>query len=304
MSIVKLAKDKENKYIKPMIAGGLLGAAALTALAIRKHKKVPIAFPKDGPSKYVTPEAEATFKNIEPEVEKTFKETVRPIYKAKDNDRRYESYLHKKYGRDPYAKKTGRSPMFDPSMTDYKHEYNNGQDSVKRAYQGKMAQKQYAPFGDRSGAPIFGARDHAYNAKTPRDVKAEKRQIIKKYKKSQRAAHTSAQEAQYNLFGRYLGRKKSTVIVGPPPSMGSQVKPLSVHFDLNHVKSTSDLKKHFRELAKKHHPDMGGDPERFRSMNEDFNSIKDSRWYKKLDKPRKAKKSKKMGLITLSRSNK
>ena len=39
--------------------------------------------------------------------------------------------------------------------------------------------------------------------------------------------------------------------------------------------SEKDLKTAFRKLAAKHHPDAGGDAEKFKEINEAYNTLKD-----------------------------
>ena len=51
------------------------------------------------------------------------------------------------------------------------------------------------------------------------------------------------------------------------------------YYELLHVKknaTSSEIKKSYRKLAMKHHPDKGGDPEKFKEITEAFEVLSDS----------------------------
>ena len=51
--------------------------------------------------------------------------------------------------------------------------------------------------------------------------------------------------------------------------------------------SQEDIKKTYRKLSKKHHPDMGGDDEMFKKINEAYSVLGDEKKRKEHDNPRR-----------------
>ncbi|MCX8074125.1 MAG: J domain-containing protein [Clostridia bacterium] len=51
---------------------------------------------------------------------------------------------------------------------------------------------------------------------------------------------------------------------------------------LSSLKTKSEVNAYYKNLAKKYHPDRGGNSEIFVIINEDFNIIKSSKWFKRL----------------------
>ena len=45
---------------------------------------------------------------------------------------------------------------------------------------------------------------------------------------------------------------------------------------VNEQSTSADITKAFKDLAKKHHPDRGGDEAKFKEINEAHNTLKDS----------------------------
>lgn len=48
------------------------------------------------------------------------------------------------------------------------------------------------------------------------------------------------------------------------------------------VKTKMEAKTHFRNLARKHHPDLGGDAEKMKKINNDFEDLQKTQWFAKL----------------------
>ena len=84
------------------------------------------------------------------------------------------------------------------------------------------------------------------------------RETAKEYRKKYEEQHRKFREENGNLFdfSKLFGFKDNHKILG-----------------IERTASKDEVKKAYRNLCKKHHPDMGGNVERFREINEAYEKI-------------------------------
>lgn len=69
-----------------------------------------------------------------------------------------------------------------------------------------------------------------------------------------------------------------------PPTKSSDIQKFFKEYggDYSKIKTKLDAKKVYRDAARKHHPDAGGNPEMFKKLSTDWENVESSKWFTKL----------------------
>ena len=81
---------------------------------------------------------------------------------------------------------------------------------------------------------------------------------------------------------RWQYRQRGEAKMPPPPKTDLESFFKEHGHDHTQFKTKAEAKKVYREAARKHHPDMGGDPEKFKKLSTDWEGIENSEWFHKL----------------------
>lgn len=138
--------------------------------------------------------------------------------------------------------------------------------------------------GGVSGAVTGGVADMHFN-----EAKRHQEYAQKAWK-----AHASANPGWEEEFARNYSRRygagagahsshsSGSKRYAPPPHPGhheTHLKTLGLH---DSVKTKDEVKKHFRGLAMKHHPDRGGDINKMKEINNAYDNLQKTPWFEKL----------------------
>ena len=229
-----------------------------------------------------------------------------------DASEKYENYLHKKYGGDPYRDITGRRTVKLQSSEFYRRKFEKDNpeyeiDRIKWNLKNKLKNPKGYKYNesDLHGRHMFGSQRYISTDNiplTPSGIKQFKRKLSKDARKEVKGHVKLIQAMQYMEDGKFRSKKGKIVPFVPAPYPKPIVKPESKHFNLD-SNSMNDIKKQFREKMKLNHPDLGGNPETFREIHDEYENVTSSPWFKHISKKKRPKKKKKMGLVSLSKGN-
>ena len=322
-------KDKNTHSIKRALIGaaigGIAGGSWAGKVAINRDKLKKVYKTNDREfynsnrrfaAKYEKEENEYYQKQRQ-QPQKPFSESTTKASKLKpliardadwDTREKYENYLHKKYGGDPYRDITGRRTVkLQPHEFHAKKIAAMPEFAIPNAKY-KLKSKLYDPKGTKyeEGDLLYGRHMHKSQQYipiddvplTPSGIKQFKRKLSKDARKESKGYTKLIQNMQYMENGKYRSKKGKIIPFAPAPYPKPIIKPESKYFNLEST-NVSDIKKQFREKMKLNHPDVGGNPEIFREIHDEYENVTTSPWFKHISKKKRPKK--KMGLVSLSK---
>jgi hypothetical protein len=86
-------------------------------------------------------------------------------------------------------------------------------------------------------------------------------------------------------FIEYINKKRYGYRPSAPkPKFTNNIKDFFKEhgYDYSKIKTKLEAKRVYREAARKHHPDMGGNAEKFKKLSTDWEGIENSNWFQKL----------------------
>jgi len=131
--------------------------------------------------------------------------------------------------------------------------------------------KRWSIGGALAGAALGGLAGNKYGK-----LRVE---AHKEHAKAQDAFQRAYQERMYRASGGTGDWNYHHYAKKPSAGIDQHLKFLGIKKD---VATKKEVTNHFRDLAKKHHPDKGGSEQYMRDINNAYDNIKKSEWFDKL----------------------